>query len=231
MAGLGNLLSDDTNQFGPGTDLTVSILAVMLVISLITSHLYTDEKSRRQLTERRNQDLVAKTAALSRAVDDAKTAERARSAELTELKNPAPGGNFKLAAEFFTAADFHARPVTRVLDRRGTAARVARIVDDYRRSSAEYPYIFVIGHSSMLDDPDAADRRENARRSRNMEYALRRAALITAMMQEQLTAEENERLVAASTGEFDLRNPAEPLSQENAWVEVVFGREWKLPRN
>jgi hypothetical protein len=223
MGRLNDLLSEDTNQFGPGTDLTISLLAVLLVISLITSHLYSAEKLKRQQTEKTNRELADKAAALAREV------ARAQAAELASAKRPEPGGNFKLASELFTAADFYPRPVTRLIDPRGTSARVARIVSDYRQLAGAYPYIFVIGHSSELDDPDAADRSVNARRRRNMEYALRRAALITSLLQEHLSSWENERLLAASSGEFDLRNPSQPDSQENAWVEVVFGREWKLP--
>lgn len=201
MARLHDLLSEDTNQFGPGTDLTISLLAMLLVISLITSHMYEAEKARAD------------------ALDDGGVVPA------TTL----PSGNFRLAGEFFTAADFHARPVTRLVNRQTTDERVRLIVSDYRESAKIYPYIFVIGHSSELDDPEARDRSDGARRRRNMEFALRRAALITDLLQEHLTDAERERLVAASTGEFDLRKPSQPKSQDNAWVEVVFGREWKLP--
>ena len=40
MSRMNEILSEDTNQFGPGTDLTISLLAVMLVIAMITMHLY-----------------------------------------------------------------------------------------------------------------------------------------------------------------------------------------------
>jgi hypothetical protein len=201
MRRLSDLLGDDTNQFGPGTDLTVSLLAVVLVVSLITSHLYRIEQQ--------------------------KVAGLVEAAQETQAR--IEGGNFRLAAEFFAAADFHPRPVTRVVNERSVALKVERIVRDYRKSAADYPYVFVIGHSNELDDPDAEDRTVDARRRRNMEYALRRAAVITGMLQEQLTDGELERLVVASTGEFDLKDPTRPTSPENAWVEVVFGREWKLP--
>jgi hypothetical protein len=197
MTRLDDLMSDDTNQFGPGTDLMISLLAVLLVIALITSHMY-----RQQM--KINKDLQHEA----------------------EQKQ---GGNFKLAAEFFTAGDFHPRPVTKLRKPEATKARIARIVEDYRSVDEQFPYIFVIGHSSTLDDPSAADQSTAARRQRNLEYALRRAALIAGLMQQQLTDRENEHMVAVTTGEFDLRDPANPLSQENAWVEVVFGREWKIP--
>lgn len=197
MARLDDLINDDTNQFGPGTDLMISLLAVLLVIALITSHLY-----RQQMNE---------------------------NARLHEEMREKDGGHFKLASEFFTAADFYPRPVTKLRDTGMTSARIARIVNDYRSGDEQFPYIFVIGHSSTLDDPSAADQSIAARRQRNLEYALRRAALIAGLMQQQLTDRENEHLVAVTTGELDLRVPSRPLSQENAWVEVVFGREWKIP--
>jgi hypothetical protein len=146
-----------------------------------------------------------------------------------EPQKPAVGGKFKLSAEFFSAADFFPRPVTRLVNPHGTEKRVMSIVRDYRTNAEEYPYIFVIGHSSEVDDPDAFDRSISARRRRNIEYALRRAALISDLIQQHLQEGELDFLVTASTGEFDLKNPDAPLSQENAWVEVVFGREWKLP--
>lgn len=213
MSRLHEILSDDTNQFGPGTDLTISMLAVMLVIALITSHLY------------RQQRTIA---------DD-----QSRQLRWIEANPPKPcppppstkrdGGHFVPASTYFTAADFHAYPVTRLVDRRATQVRIEKIVSEYRRLSAEYPYIFVIGHSSRLDDPHADDPSVEARRKRNLEYALRRASLITGLLQERLDESEIEHLVSVTTGEADLRNPADPLSQENAWVEVMFGKEWKPP--
>jgi hypothetical protein len=53
--------------------------------------------------------------------------------------------------------------------------------------------------------------------------------LIAGVLQEHLDAEELDHLVAVTTGEADLRVPEQPLSQENAWVEVMFGKEWKPP--
>lgn len=209
MRRLSDLLGDDTNQFGPGTDLTISLLAVVLVVSLITSHLYRLERQK-----------VARLESESRTVPETVVPKAAGM----------DGGNFRLASVFFTAADFHARPVTRLVDARSVEARVDRIVVDYREIADAYPYIFVIGHSNELDAPDADDRTVEARRRRNMEYALRRAALIAGMLQGRLTDAELDRLVAAGTGEFDLKDPIHPTSAENAWVEVVFGREWKLPR-
>ena len=215
MSRLHEILSDDTNQFGPGTDLTISMLAVMLVIALITSHLYQLQK--------------------------AAVGERDIRIKWMEKHKPKPcppppaqtkeseGGHFRPASEFFTAADFFAYPVTRLVNPRGTAARIDSILYEYRRMKSEYPFIFVIGHSNELDDPRASDHSSRARQKRNLEYALRRAALIAGLMQERLEAAELDHLVAVTTGEADLRSPNQPLSQENAWVEVMFGKEWKPP--
>jgi hypothetical protein len=195
MAKINDLLADDTNQFGPGTDLTISLLAMMLVIALMTSYEYQKER------------------------------------DLNRILESEHGSNFKLATESFTAADFHPRPVTRLVNRAATIARVARIVDEYRQVRGQYPFIFVIGHSNELDDPAASDKSATARRGRNMEFALRRATLIATLMQTRL-ADQNldiDRLVAVTTGEADLRDKVHPLSQNNAWVEVVFGKEWKVP--
>src|SRR5947207_6307726 len=164
MSRFSELLNDDTNQFGPGTDLTISLLAVMLVIAMIATFLYDQEK-------KRGDDLVA---AIGKC--------EARVPPVTPCPPPPPKlegeGNSKPASDYFTAADFHAYPVTALVDSRNTKRRIERIAGEYRRLKYEYPYIFVIGHSNRLDDRDARDRSDEARRNRNLEYALRRSALI-----------------------------------------------------
>ena len=50
-----------------------------------------------------------------------------------------------------------------------------------------------------------------------------------APLADRLRPEQRDNVVVMTTGEFDLRDPADPGSHENAWVEVVFGRSWKLP--
>ncbi len=214
MSKLHEILSDDTNQFGPGTDLTISLLAVMLVIALITRHMYQQQKL--ALDEQSK-------------VIDLLHANQAKPCPPPPLPKESEGGHFRPASEFFTAADFHAYPVTRLVDPRGTRTRIDNILYEYRKLKDEYPFIFVIGHSSQLDDPLADDQSAEARQKRNLEYALRRSALIAGLMQEHLDAEELDHLVAVTTGEADLRKPEQPLSQENAWVEVMFGKEWKPP--
>lgn len=52
MKRLNDFLSEDSNQFGPGTDLILSLLAVLLVITLISSYLYSQEKNKNDLNQR-----------------------------------------------------------------------------------------------------------------------------------------------------------------------------------
>src|ERR1043166_9217868 len=129
MARLDDLMSEDTNQFGPGIDLMISLLALLLVIALITSHMYRQQ------------------ADINKRLRD----------EINDRHNERHGGNFKLASEFFTAGDFYPRPVTKLRNPAATGERIARIVGDYRSADKQFPYIFVIGHSSTMDDPSAAD--------------------------------------------------------------------------
>ena len=194
MKGLHDFISEDTNQFGPGTDLIVSLLSVLLVMTFTTAYLYNQERMKN--------DAWRKTEA---------------------------GSNFRLASDFFTAADFYVRPVTKLVDPARTNERVRKILAEYERIENEYPYMFIIGHSNQLDDPSSSDKSESARRQRNWEYAARRATKIASLMEQDLDPAHKERLVVVTTGEFDLKEPRHPFSQANAWVEVVFAKEWKRP--
>jgi hypothetical protein len=209
-------LNDDTNQFGPGSDLMISLAAVLLVLAVITSHQYAREKAK-AAAERERYD-----AARAEYVRDS-----ARFARDLAARDSAAGDAFRVAEESFPAGDFHARPVTRLVSPEQTGLRVKSIVEEYRRQ--DFPYVFVIGHSSSMDDPSAEDHSRRARLQRNWEYGSRRAALIAALIVEHLTDAERDRLVVMTTGELDMRNPSNPVSHENAWVEVVFGKEWKPP--
>jgi hypothetical protein len=181
---LGAFLNEDTNQFGPGTDLIVAMLALLLVTTTITSQLYHREKT------------------------------RARSE------------NFRLATESFAAASFLPMPVDRLKDPGDTRRQVSRLVADYRQQ--DYPYIFVIGHANQIPTR-GREMSTLERQQRNLEYAGRRAVAIAKLLAEKLEPQERARLVVVTTGEFDLRDPARPNSLNNAWVEVVFGKEWKPP--
>lgn len=140
-----------------------------------------------------------------------------------------PRQPFKLAKTKFESGDFLANPVVALSDKVETSKRLDQMVQEYREIAHDYPHIFVIGHANDKDDPTAADQTEPARWERNWNFAGRRAALIAKELQKRLTGEHSERIVVVSAGEFDKRDPAHPVSQENAWVEVVFGREWKPP--
>src|SRR4051812_18714637 len=113
MRRLSDVLGDDTNQFGPGTDLVVSVLAVVLVISLITSHLYRVEHEK---------------------AEQMQTRLKLQPQNAPSKPKEADGGNFKLASQFFTAADFYARPVTRLVDAPSVDERVERIAREYRQT-------------------------------------------------------------------------------------------------
>jgi hypothetical protein len=221
MRSLSTYVNEDTNQFGPGTDLVIALLAMLLVMTLVTSYLYKLEAAHSHELAGKYDEEKAKNARYER--DKAAADAAARAAKAAE------GGNFKLASASFPAADFLPNPVTRLVNPARTANTVREIVDEYQRSRAEFPYVFVIGHSNELDDPRAADRGRLARLQRNWDYASRRAVLIASLIQERLSPDERDRMVVTTTGEFDLRDPERPLSQENAWVEVVFGRAWKPP--
>ena len=209
---LGDFVAEDTNQFGPGTDLMISLLAVLLIICLMVSHLYDNQ---RKQTEAAKKSL----------------AEEQGKNETLKQKESAPplGGNFKVATVYFAAGDFAVKPVTKLTDEARTDGMIRTISQEYQSSYSEFPFIFIIGHSNEIDDPRAGDTSYSARLQRNWDYAGKRAAVIASRLQSYLTDEQRNKLIIVSSGEFDLRVPTDPISQENAWVEVVFGKEWKIP--
>jgi hypothetical protein len=184
MKGLNDFITEDTNQFGPGTDLVIGIMALLLVLITISNYLYGRDKQH---------------------------------------------GNFKTASVHFSAGDFKTYPVTEFVDKERVEKRIRTIVKEYQNIEQEYAYLFVIGHANRRDVPDAIDKSDRARRERNWLFAGRRAAVIAGKLQQQLTPRQREKIVLVSTGEFDRRITSDPDALENAWVEVVFGREWKLP--
>ena len=144
------------------------------------------------------------------------------------------GGKFRVAQGVFSGGDFKSKPVVEVVDTEQIGNRVARVLDEYNVLRDDYPYLFVIGHANQLDSEEAEDRSPEARLERNWVYAARRAAvigrkLVEVMKSRGYTQEQIDKIVVVSTGELDLRNPDAPQSQENAWVEIIFGRDWKLP--
>jgi NAD(P)-dependent dehydrogenase (short-subunit alcohol dehydrogenase family) len=136
---------------------------------------------------------------------------------------------FKLAEAKFESGDFLSYPVVGLSDKQETSKRLDRMAQQYNQIAREYPYIFVVGHANEKDDPTAPDKTDAARWERNWNFAGRRASLIAKELQKRFTEQQAGRIVVVSSGEFDKRDPIHPLSQENAWVEVIFGREWKPP--
>lgn len=201
MRKLHDFLAEDTNQFGPGTDLIVSLLAVLLVMITVSSYLYGQEHKRVMVYE------------------EEKKEEAKRRAEQNK-------GDFEPATEKFPAGDFLENPVTKLADDQDAKSKVEKIIQQYK---SEYPYIFVIGHASNKDALVAEDRSEGARLQRNWKYAGMRAAVIANLLQERLPSTQRDKIVILSTGEFDQKVPEKPDSSENAWVEVIFGKKWKLP--
>jgi hypothetical protein len=219
MKRLGDLVAEDSNQFGPGTDLLISVMAVLLVMIFISGHLYTSASKENRSYRQAYETERARAEALKSQLE----AERRKNLALEG------GGNFTTSSVSFPAADFYTRPVTRLVDPLRAQQMVNAIVGEYESVQNEFPFIFVIGHASQIDDPLALDKSESARMERNWEYAGRRAGLIARLVQEHLTADQKERIVVVSAGEMDMRAPQQPDSPDNAWVEVVFGKQWKLP--
>ena len=192
MAKLKEYLNEDSNQYGPGTDLMISLMAMLLIITFINSNLYQREKEKN-----------------------------------TQL---AKGGNFRVASASFSAADFKPKPFREMVDKPKALSTVQKIAMEYETIKQSFPYIFVIGHASDKDDPNATDRSPAAKRMRNWDYAGERATLISNLLSGLLQEDEKDRVIVVSTGEFDRRDP-QPGSQLNAWVEIVFGAEWKRAAN
>ncbi len=144
------------------------------------------------------------------------------------------GGKFRVAEGSFSGGDFMPKPVDKLAKPDVAERRIEKILDQYKITMNDYPYMFIIGHATQLDTMDAEDKSPEARMERNWVYAARRSAtigrnIIEKMKERGFSQKQMDRLVIVTTGELDLRNPDMPTSQENAWVEVVFGRDWKLP--
>ena len=136
-------------------------------------------------------------------------------------------GNFKIASVSFPAAQFMVKPVDRFNDQNSAIKLVQVVVSEYNKYKSEYPYMFIIGHSSEMDDPNANNKTYEDRLQRNWIYAGRRAVVVASEIQKHLNTSEKQNIIVSTTGELDLKNTRQPLSQENAWVEIVFAKEWK----
>ncbi|MET0645716.1 MAG: hypothetical protein ABW208_03790 [Pyrinomonadaceae bacterium] len=227
MGRLNEFVSEDSNQFGPGTDLVIAMMGVLLVMILVSGQMYSRQKKQKEAAqtshaqERKGfEELQRSYATLGRLYEELK---------VKESREQNATGNFKLASTQFLAGTFEARPVDRLRSTSATAELVGRIVEEYATLRSEFPVIFVIGHSNHLDDPDAEDTSPGAKLRRNWVYGARRAGVIAELIQSRLPPAQREDIVVVTTGEFDLKDPTDPLSQDNAVVEVVFGKGWKPP--
>ena len=184
MGRLKEFLSEDSNQYGPGTDLMVSLMSILLVITFINGFLY------KQATDKAGQD------------------------------------HFRIAKNSFDAGDFEIKPVLKFKDEQAAIEKIEAIAREYESLKGQWPYIFVIGHATEHNVLHPEDNSDPARWERNWNFAGERAARVSRLLQEKLKPEDRDNLLVISTGEFDKRDPV-PKSLENAWVEVVFGSEWK----
>jgi hypothetical protein len=225
MARLNDLISEDTNQFGPGTDLMVSLLAVMLVMIVISGQLYNKERARSSEADGQQRQERAKNDELRKAYEEQKRRLAALEEQLKKMSADGEG-NILPARLSIPAADFSMNPVDRLRDPEHAKAAVESIVQQYLSVQNVYPFIFVVGHANHVD---AETTDYKTRQQRNWDYAGRRAGVIADLIQARLSPEQRERIVVMSAGEFDMRAPGDPNSPVNAFVEVIFGKTWKPP--
>ena len=204
-----DLINEDTNQFGPGTDLIICLFALMMVFLMISLYLFSAEKAKSTSANANTQAAKDEIADLKDKID-----------RLTKNEK------FRLAG-YFHAGTFKPNPYYVLNDPMETGRQVDTIVMKYRNQSSEYPFIFVIGHANEISLAGRPDLTERERLEWNWQFAGARSAVIANLLQERLGAEEKEKIIIVSTGEFDKRIPDEPFSQENAFVEVLFGKDWK----
>jgi hypothetical protein len=207
-----DFISEDTNQFGPGTDLVIALMAFLMIMIVISTYLHNYEK-------KRYEQEAMKVKKLEKTLAD----------ERKKVEAQEKGGNFKLAKIYFSAGTFKMNPYTELNDEPITTESVRLIVQEYQTLQGQFPNIFVIGHANQVDDPQARDKSDRERLQRNWRYAGERAGVIAKLLQDQLSEEQKGKIVVVSLGELDMKFPGEPKSIENAWVEVIFGKDWKPP--
>jgi len=219
MKSIQDFLHDDSELFGPGMDLVLSLFAILIITLVVGSDFY-----------------IGKNSNLQEEVFNLKKENERLKLNLHDMDNiireyEGKGGNFEIANEYFSAGLFYENPVTRLKNRFEVERKVKRIVNQYREIQGQFPYIFIIGHANKigLSYEEKSKGNYSSSESANWIFAGRRAALIGEMIKEKLPEEEWKYMVIVSAGEYDLKYPEERYSQENALVEVVFGKDWKPP--
>lgn len=212
-----DLINEDSNQFGPGTDLIICLLALLIIFVFIVSYLYSTEK----------QSVAAQKLDFEKQQREAQQIRSENEELKRKLLESEEGGKFKLAGDFLGETFFEQEPFTKLKNQQDAEVEVLNIVEKYRKLSANYPFIFVIGHANEVGIRNRPDLSYKERLEWNWGIAGARAAVIANLLQENLTDEERDKIVVVSTGEFDLKNPQDPIDLENAYVEVYFGKEWK----
>jgi hypothetical protein len=209
-----DLINEDSNQFGPGTDLITCLLALLMVFVMIVAYLYGNEK-KTLVGERAN------AANLANQVNSLKSQNDTLGKQLEKR------GEFKAAGEFRVAGTFLPKPYYALRDPEATEAEIEKIVQKYDDLSGDYPYIFVIGHANEAGIEGQPDLPYEELLKYNWGFAGVRSSVIANLLHNHLPEAAKDKIVIVSTGQFDLRVPAEPLAPENASVEVFFGSEWK----
>jgi hypothetical protein len=195
------LISEDSNQFGPGTDLVICLLALLMVMVMIVSFLYNSEKNLNKILE-------------------------------TKLDAYEGEGKFKLDVGRFDNATFKQIPPDELAYPEKTREQVLHIVEKYKDLKNQYPFIFVIGHANEMGKL-GEKLSDEERQEFNWGVAGVRATVIANLLQSQLLEsqfpkETRNNIIVVSTGEFDLKNPQDSKALENANVEIIFGKDWKL---
>lgn len=220
MRSIQSLSTENQDPFGPGVDLIISLVAILMLIFTFAMQSYIKQLEQiNDLTSTIERE-KAKNDTLSISLFDI-------SKELGDLKSQ--GGHFKVANDYFSAGHFKTNPVTDFTNEEQTRKLVEKIILEYRQLKHQFPFIFIIGHANYIEISSIEKRKYKSRAEANWVYAGRRAARIADLLTQHLTFEEKENVIILSTGEFDMKNPNDPTSEVNAWVEIVFGKEWKLP--
>ena len=210
-----NLINEDSNQFGPGTDLIICLLAILMVMVMIVSFLYSSEK---KSNENSNQIIANSNQIIA-------NLEHRLGDEKTE-------GKFKLDVARFDDATFEQKQDTNKLTNpEKTKNEISQVIEKYKELNEQFPFIFVIGHANTMGKL-GEDLSYEERLEFNWGVAGERSAVIANLLQNELMEtqfpkESRNNIIIVSTGEFDLKEEDNTTSPKNAFVEVIFGKEWK----